>query len=173
MLEALVATRCPTLWAAWGPQTKSSLGLAGENLVARALRRAGWRVMAHRLSLPAGEIDLLAMHKRRIVLVEVKSTWMPRHLLAQGPSGWAHLWRPARRFSPEQFSTYRSCLGQVQRRLPHLKRSPLAIDLVEVFFARGWPIARLIHHRDLKAPPSEAHPGGFPRGFPAHPDAPK
>ena len=151
--STLYPTLCPTLWAAWGPRSNPSLGLAGERLVARTLRRAGWRVVARRLALPAGEIDLLAMHKGHLVLVEVKSTWMPRQLLNQGPAKWSDRWRPAQRFSPEQFSTYRVCLGQVRRRLPHLARAPMSIDLVEVFFARGWPTARLIHHRDLKAPP--------------------
>ena len=53
--------------------TTAEVGLVGEDLVARALHRAGARIEARRLRTPWGELDLLAHDERGLVAIEVKS----------------------------------------------------------------------------------------------------
>jgi len=53
---------------------RPTLGARGERAAARALRRAGYRILARNLRTPEGEVDLLARHAGRLVLVEVKTT---------------------------------------------------------------------------------------------------
>jgi putative endonuclease len=48
------------------------LGRAAEDAAARALRRAGLRVVARNVRLPEGEIDLVGRDGERWVFVEVK-----------------------------------------------------------------------------------------------------
>ncbi|MEM8733405.1 MAG: YraN family protein [Planctomycetota bacterium] len=50
------------------------LGLRGEKLAAKYLRRKGYRILEHSHRQRRGEIDLIALHKKCIVFVEVK-TW--------------------------------------------------------------------------------------------------
>ncbi|MFN3191748.1 MAG: YraN family protein [Aureliella sp.] len=50
------------------------LGLRGEKLAAKYLRRKGYRILEHGHRQRRGEIDLIALHKKCIVFVEVK-TW--------------------------------------------------------------------------------------------------
>ncbi len=50
-----------------------SLGQRGEDAAARYLRRKGYRVVARGERTPQGEIDLVAIHGRTVVFVEVKT----------------------------------------------------------------------------------------------------
>lgn len=54
-----------------------ALGRRGERAAARALRRGGYRIVARRLRLPGAEVDILAVHRETVVLVEVKTTASP------------------------------------------------------------------------------------------------
>jgi putative endonuclease len=47
-------------------------GLLAESLVAFLLRLKGNRILARRYKTPVGEIDLIAVHGRRLTFVEVK-----------------------------------------------------------------------------------------------------
>ncbi|WP_153559106.1 YraN family protein [Roseimaritima sediminicola] len=49
------------------------LGRRGEQAAARLLRRKGYRIIAHSESDRGGEIDLIAVYRRTIVFVEVKT----------------------------------------------------------------------------------------------------
>lgn len=49
------------------------LGLLGESLAEKLLRRAGMRVLARRFRVQAGELDLVMAEGRVIVFVEVKT----------------------------------------------------------------------------------------------------
>lgn len=50
------------------------LGARGERAAARALRRAGCRVLGRNLRTPEGEVDLLVRDGAVLVIVEVKTT---------------------------------------------------------------------------------------------------
>ena len=56
------------------PNEKEQLGLQGEKLAARYLRKLGYKVVAHSHRQRLGEIDLIAIDQGVIVFVEVK-TW--------------------------------------------------------------------------------------------------
>jgi len=49
------------------------LGRRGEQAAARALRRRGWKILAHGESDRLGELDLIALDRRTLVFVEVKT----------------------------------------------------------------------------------------------------
>lgn len=72
-LRALFLRVAPRTFLAWATPSTSELGLLGELLAARHLRRLGWRVQAHRLKTPWGEIDLVLWRGGSLACVEVKS----------------------------------------------------------------------------------------------------
>ncbi|KPF91197.1 hypothetical protein IP81_13605 [Novosphingobium sp. AAP83] len=47
-------------------------GRKGETLAAWWLRLTGWRILAQRVKLPVGEVDLVARRGRTVAFVEVK-----------------------------------------------------------------------------------------------------
>jgi putative endonuclease len=59
-----------THWPWW----RRWFGRRSERSAARFLRRLGYRVLAANVSDPAGELDLLALDKETLVVVEVRST---------------------------------------------------------------------------------------------------
>ena len=50
-----------------------SLGQRGEDAAARFLKRKGFQILARHVDLPLGELDIIAVDKRTIVFVEVKT----------------------------------------------------------------------------------------------------
>ena len=52
---------------------QKSLGRRGEAAAARYLKRHGYRILAHSDRLRPGELDLVALDRRTIVFVEVKT----------------------------------------------------------------------------------------------------
>ena len=50
-----------------------SLGKAGEELAERYLKRQGYAIVARNYRCPLGEIDLIALDRRAVVFVEVKT----------------------------------------------------------------------------------------------------
>lgn len=54
---------------------RQRLGRRGESLVARALARRGWRVVARNARVPGirGELDIVALDGQTLVFVEVKT----------------------------------------------------------------------------------------------------
>jgi putative endonuclease len=57
-------------WPVW----RRWFGTRSERAAARFLRRTGYRVLARNVTLPAGELDLVALDGRALVFVEVRST---------------------------------------------------------------------------------------------------
>jgi putative endonuclease len=55
------------------PDTRQQLGIDGEALAERLLRRAGLRILERRFRTRLGEIDLIAEDGRVLVFVEVKA----------------------------------------------------------------------------------------------------
>jgi hypothetical protein len=72
-LRAWLLCSAPRLFARVCAPTDRELGLLGEELVARALRARGARVLERRLRTPWGELDLLARDAGGLVCVEVKA----------------------------------------------------------------------------------------------------
>ena len=56
------------------PPTSDALGRRGEDVAAKALKRAGYRIIARRLRTRGGEVDLVAVDGETLVLVEVKAS---------------------------------------------------------------------------------------------------
>lgn len=52
---------------------RKSLGKAGEDLAERYLKRQGYAIVERNYRCPLGEIDLIALNKRVVVFVEVKT----------------------------------------------------------------------------------------------------
>jgi putative endonuclease len=52
---------------------RQRLGRAAEQLVADRLERQRWRIVGRNVRLPSGELDIVAMHGRTLVFVEVKA----------------------------------------------------------------------------------------------------
>lgn len=59
-------TRWP-MWRRW-------FGNRSERSAARFLRKLGYRIVARNVELPGGELDIVALDRRVIVFVEVRST---------------------------------------------------------------------------------------------------
>lgn len=58
-------------------QRAEARGREGERRAALWLRLKGWRILAHRVKTPRGEIDLVARRGNLVSFVEVK--WRNRH----------------------------------------------------------------------------------------------
>lgn len=52
---------------------RRSLGKAGEELAERYLKRQGYAIVERNYRCPVGEIDLIALNRRTVVFVEVKT----------------------------------------------------------------------------------------------------
>jgi putative endonuclease len=57
-------------WPVW----RRWFGTRSERAAARFLRRLGYRVLARNVTLPMGELDVVALDGRTLVFVEVRST---------------------------------------------------------------------------------------------------
>ncbi len=53
--------------------TRKTIGLRGEQEAIRYLRKRGYTIFAHRERILRGDIDIIALDKRTIVFVEVRS----------------------------------------------------------------------------------------------------
>lgn len=116
------------------------LGLAGERLAARRLRRGGARVLGRRVRSPHGELDLVVRERGTLVVVEVKTARAAPG--CAGPAG--SRWRPGERLGSRDLARLR----RAARRLAG--GAPARVDLVEVWIGRG-PV-RWARHCDLRRP---------------------
>lgn len=145
------------------------LGLIGEELAARALAAAGWRILGRRVATPAGEVDLVARLGGLLTAVEVKAGRTRR--LPVDARDACRPFRPAGRVDARRLAGQRraarwlaACHGLDSAR----------VDVVEVW-VRGLR-ARTLHLVDVREPlPSPAPDGdrAGPAGAPQPPQGPR
>ena len=59
--------------------TRKTIGLRGEQEAIRYLRKRGYKIVAHRERILRGDIDIVALDKRTVVFVEVRSKTSTEH----------------------------------------------------------------------------------------------
>jgi putative endonuclease len=106
------------------------LGSRGERVALRELRRRGYRILARNLRTPAGEVDALAEHAGRLVLVEVKAS-----ARAAAPA-------PLERVGAEQRRRLEGA-GRWLTSCGSLKGRGFRVDLVAVTFAASGPVVTI------------------------------
>ncbi len=124
------------LFVAWAPRLalrvldldRGELGLAGEALAARFLRRRGWRLLGRRVATPCAEVDLVAVDRGELVCVEVKTGRRPQGV--QRP--FAGRWRPGMSLGPRQIARLRRAGIWLAWRVEGRRLRGGRVDLVEV-----------------------------------------
>ena len=59
--------------------TRKTIGLQGEQEAVRYLRKQGYQIIAHRERILRGDIDIIALDKRTVVFIEVRSRTSTHH----------------------------------------------------------------------------------------------
>ena len=59
--------------------TRKTTGLQGEQEAVRYLRKQGYQIIARRERILRGDIDIIALHKRVVVFIEVRSKTSTHH----------------------------------------------------------------------------------------------
>ena len=119
------------LWIA----SRAELGLAGEQLAARALQREGWRLRGRRVRTSAGEVDIWATTSRASLVVEVKTarlSWTPPDPPRGLAPRWDLRWRPGLSLSDSQ----KRRLFRAARLLAGRRNLRPEVRLIEVLVAR-------------------------------------
>lgn len=134
--------------------SNSELGRAGENLSARALRRAGWRILGRRMITPHGEVDLVLAGAGELVCVEVKAGRVRQWPVVNGevPADWSPLGRPGRRMGWDRLRAQKRASHWLARRLERGRLRGGRVDLVEVLLDSRRPRYTLVHHPQRQAP---------------------
>ena len=134
---------------------REELGLAGEELAARALARAGWRVLGRRVRTPRGEVDLFVERGPVRAVVEVKAGRLPVGL------------EPAAQRFPPGLRVDEARLARLRRAARFLGVREGRVDLVEVVVHPRGLRVELRHHAALRSAPGRAAPRArWPRGVP-------
>lgn len=114
------------------PADRDELGLRGEDIAARHLASAGWRILDRRWRSAFGEIDLVADDRGEIVFIEVKT---------RRGSGYGLPEEAVTARKREHLRAAAAAYLQAKR----LERRPYRIDIVAVSLAPEGP--RLAHFR--------------------------
>lgn len=114
---------------------KDEVGRYGERLVARRLTEAGWRVLDRNWRGERGELDLVALDGRTLVVVEVKT---------RSGGGFGH---PAEAVTPLKLARLRRLAGQWLAE-HDVRADGVRVDVVAVRTDRGGD-ARVEHLRGV------------------------
>ena len=120
----------------------ATLGLLGERLVGRALRRQGWRLLGARLVTRAAELDLCLLDDEVLVAVEVKTGRAPDGI---EPEAAVAGWRPGVRFRTADLERVRRAAARLGEDTGRAWR----VDLVELVVTPSK--VHFFHHVDLRA----------------------
>ena len=115
-----------------GPSPDPRLGALGERLAADYLERQGYRVIERNVWRREGEIDLVALHDRTLVFVEVK-------LRSPGPMGGA-----VESLSSAKQRRLRELAGAYAAEHPELP-ADLRIDLIAIDLAADGSVREVRH----------------------------
>ena len=107
------------------------VGRVGEKAAVRALKRAGYRIVARNWRSPAGEVDVVALDGETVALVEVKAT-----KARAGPS-------PAQRVDHAKRRRVRGAWRCLTARRGWAGR-PHRFDVVAVRFENGKPACTIL-----------------------------
>ena len=148
----------PLAFARFAQPSTEELGRLGEELAARALRRAGWRVLARRLRTPWAEVDLVAVDGAELVCVEVKAARLPA---VPRPNGRAlprieWRWAPGARVDRERLRRLAGAARWLEDRSGTARPRAGAggrVDVIEVVLRGHPPALELRHHRRCERPP--------------------
>ena len=118
-----------------GRRDLAQLGRWGERWAARALRAAGYRILASRWRIPGGEIDLIAEDADGLAIVEVKT----RQSVRYGP--------PETAISPRKLALLHRAADQWIA--THFGDAPVAwrVDVVAVLLDRTRLPRRIVIYR--------------------------
>jgi putative endonuclease len=119
---------------------RQRLGRIAEGLVAERLLRAGWRIVARNARTRQGELDLVAIHGRTLVFVEVKAG---REASELGPE------RPALAVGPQKRRRLRRLArGWLAEAVRVPAHDQLRFDVIGVSFGRDGAVVAYEHIRD-------------------------
>ncbi|MDP6738786.1 MAG: YraN family protein [Planctomycetota bacterium] len=151
------------------------LGRAGENLSARALRRAGWRILGRRMTTPHGEVDLVMAGAGQLVCVEVKAGRVRHWPVTDGrvPADWNPLGRPGRRMDRNRLCAQQRASHWLARRMEAGRLEGGRVDLVELLLDSHGSRHALVHHARCLTPLGEGPENSSPTRAqsPIHPDS--
>lgn len=106
----------------------AELGRAGEELAASHLEERGWRIVERNLRLRRGELDIVALDRRSLVFVEVKT----RRSFVTGV--------PQASVTPQKIRRLRLLVGEylMDRSTPH---EDVRIDVVAIHVSPDGAVA--------------------------------
>ncbi len=139
-LRRIWLARFPRLFLTLCRASTAELGECGEELAARALRRAGRPVLGRRLNTPQGEVDVLTAIGDQLICLEVKSGRpSPR-------------WRPGQRLDAARLRDQRHAGRWLAARLPDGPWQAGRVDLCEVLMTGRRGSCLLLWHEDIETP---------------------
>ncbi|MDP6409575.1 MAG: YraN family protein, partial [Planctomycetota bacterium] len=165
-LRGMLIARAPRTFLRCCEADRDELGLVGEELAARHLLHAGWRLLGRRVATPAGEVDLWAVRAGVCAAVEVKAGRLARlpaprpapagdqPTAAGGPAArvrpgaglWDLRWRPGLRVDRARTERLWRCARFLAACTPSAAGRPAPrVRLVEVLVGRG---GRLVEVRE-------------------------
>ena len=123
-------------------RTERDLGIVGEALASRQLRRRGFWIWFSNWRCRAGELDLVAIHRKILVFVEIKTrvspgAWPDGPCQAVGREKEVRLEQLARAFIDEHFKQIR------YRRLRAARIDVIGISLMKSRSSSSWRVEYL------------------------------
>jgi Holliday junction resolvase len=172
-LRGLCIARAPRLFARLCTPDDRELGEWGEEIAARHLQARGWRILARRLRTACAEVDLVALDRRTLVCVEVKTARLEPIPLPRGagaPRDVLELvrWRPGARCDARRIARLSRAARLLAReraagahgradddaarsdRRRARPRQDTRVDLIEVFWLEPARGARVVHHPGVR-----------------------
>lgn len=117
--------------------TRQRLGARGEEIAARSLAAAGWRIVARNARTRYGELDIVAIDAHALVLVEVKAM---RAGAIAGPE------RPALAVGPQkQRRIRRLAVAFLAERPPLPRFAEIRFDVIGISFEADGRVADYEH----------------------------
>jgi putative endonuclease len=153
-LRAVLIAHAPDLFARCCAPDDRELGEWGEEIAARYLCRRGCRLLGRRIEAVGVEIDIVALDRRSIVCVEVKTGRLeplPRPRGDHDAIAAAQMrWRPGRRCDASRIVRLQRAARALARSGPDRRSG--RVDLIEVFLPLATRRPRIVHHVDLRRP---------------------